>query len=198
VLCARCHGSNALGYPGIRAPQPVEGHAREARVHHNDCYQCHPGPATQCLRDVMAVQHGLTCQSCHGTVRNVAQSIEDGGGRGSMSRAAAPVTAPTTRSRRDALSPLGHGHGGLYCSACHSSPHAILPSREERDNRQNVALQATRAPFARAMSVTASSRPAPAPTVSRPTDPRRDGAAADRRLVAAPNPMTERTEIEYR
>ena len=33
------------------------------------------------------------------------------------------------------------GHGGLYCEACHGSPHAILPSIEPNDNIQNIALQ---------------------------------------------------------
>ncbi|MCB0236729.1 MAG: hypothetical protein KDG58_21305, partial [Anaerolineae bacterium] len=33
------------------------------------------------------------------------------------------------------------GHGGLYCEACHNSTHAILPSREARDNMQTIALQ---------------------------------------------------------
>ena len=29
------------------------------------CYYCHPGNDTQCLRSVMAV-NGMQCQSCHG------------------------------------------------------------------------------------------------------------------------------------
>jgi hypothetical protein len=33
------------------------------------------------------------------------------------------------------------GHGGLFCSACHGEPHAIVPSRVDRDNLQNVVLQ---------------------------------------------------------
>jgi hypothetical protein len=33
------------------------------------------------------------------------------------------------------------GHGGLYCESCHNSTHAILPSREARDNLQAIALQ---------------------------------------------------------
>ena len=28
------------------------------------------------------------------------------------------------------------GHGGLYCSACHGSPHTMFPSREAMDNHQ--------------------------------------------------------------
>jgi hypothetical protein len=33
------------------------------------------------------------------------------------------------------------GHGGLFCSTCHSSPHAILPTTKAQDNIQNMALQ---------------------------------------------------------
>ncbi len=33
------------------------------------------------------------------------------------------------------------GHGGLYCEACHNSTHAILTSREAKDNLQSIALQ---------------------------------------------------------
>jgi hypothetical protein len=33
------------------------------------------------------------------------------------------------------------GHGGLYCSACHGSPHAIYPSTNAKDNEQIISLQ---------------------------------------------------------
>jgi hypothetical protein len=33
------------------------------------------------------------------------------------------------------------GHGGLYCESCHNSTHAVLTSREGRDNLQSIALQ---------------------------------------------------------
>ena len=68
VLCADCHASNALGKPG----QPgVENLSLAMHGKHstafpqpntmdNTCYQCHPGPQTKCLRDVMA-QDGVTC-----------------------------------------------------------------------------------------------------------------------------------------
>jgi hypothetical protein len=36
---------------------------------------------------------------------------------------------------------MSRGHGGLYCSACHGEPHAILPSGQANDNVQNIALQ---------------------------------------------------------
>jgi hypothetical protein len=37
------------------------------------CYNCHPGPETQCLRDVMG-QRGMDCVDCHGTMREVAEN----------------------------------------------------------------------------------------------------------------------------
>lgn len=33
------------------------------------------------------------------------------------------------------------GHGGLYCESCHNSTHAVLPSRDNDDNLQSIALQ---------------------------------------------------------
>ncbi|MGZ3495883.1 MAG: multiheme c-type cytochrome, partial [Thermodesulfobacteriota bacterium] len=38
------------------------------------------------------------------------------------------------------------GHGGVYCAACHSSPHAWWPSKLWADNMQPTKLQ--RAPYA--------------------------------------------------
>ena len=59
VLCANCHGSNALGAPG-KPGLPNLSKAMHNR--HNGripntldgCYNCHPGPQTRCLRDVMS------------------------------------------------------------------------------------------------------------------------------------------------
>lgn len=40
------------------------------------------------------------------------------------------VTTSTTLYRN------ASGHGGLYCAACHGSPHAMVPARESIDNYQ--------------------------------------------------------------
>ena len=143
VLCASCHADNALGAPG----QPgvpnlsLAMHRRHAEET-DDCYKCHPGPRTRCLRDVMSQHYGLTCQSCHGHTSDVANSIEQGRQpwlqepRCQTCHGANYAEAPNTLYRNS-----HNGHGGLYCEACHTSTHAILPSREERDNRQNTVLQ---------------------------------------------------------
>ena len=104
VLCAACHGSNALGVPGkpgipnlsramhkkhapggdaaaspwLAAAQALIDSARSSTIPTavtdegtNDCYLCHPGQQTQCLRDVM-YSKGMTCINCHGGTADVA------------------------------------------------------------------------------------------------------------------------------
>lgn len=143
ILCAECHSSNALGTPGV----PGLGSFSEV-IHEkhkdktNDCYKCHPGPNTQCYRDVMHAA-GMVCQDCHGSVAQVAQSIQEGRepwlqepSCGSASCHGANYAEEPGKLFRNSK-----GHGGLYCSTCHGSPHAILPTVNARDNVQNIALQ---------------------------------------------------------
>src|SRR6187455_742478 len=82
-LCARCHASNALGTLGDPVAKPFSFRIHEK---HKDiqpvnsittCYKCHPGPNTQCFRDIMR-SNNMTCQNCHGTMTNIANSIEGG------------------------------------------------------------------------------------------------------------------------
>ncbi len=89
TLCAQCHYSKALDLAGNNQPTGDQvGHfylSRAMHKHHGtawpmmdgtyvvpipgtgvtQCYYCHPGNDTQCLRSVMAV-NGMQCQSCHG------------------------------------------------------------------------------------------------------------------------------------
>lgn len=159
VLCQKCHGDNALGVAGnpnlpnlsraMHDKHKVEGGGASAvsdkdnlgpsRVTEgtNNCYLCHPGVKTQCLRDVMW-QKGLTCVGCHGTTADVANPARrpwiDLPRCGNCHGAQYAENANTRY--RDST-----GHGGLYCEACHGSPHAILPSTQPNDNLQNIALQ---------------------------------------------------------
>ena len=92
ILCAGCHGSNALpgtGLAGI-APLTQSMHGLHATVadprnslalddsdNRSACYQCHPGSETRCLRGAMgnATQSDgsmtMQCQSCHGSMSTV-------------------------------------------------------------------------------------------------------------------------------
>ncbi|MCP5519819.1 MAG: Ig-like domain-containing protein [Verrucomicrobiales bacterium] len=99
VLCARCHGSNALpgtGLPGISMlTSAIHGyHAhvidRTTRLPLNDadnrgaCYRCHPGAETRCLRGAMGAAvapdgtMAMQCQSCHGTMSTVGNAARVG------------------------------------------------------------------------------------------------------------------------
>jgi hypothetical protein len=141
VLCAKCHGSNALGMPGNpELPNlSLAMHKKHEEVTRtsSDCYKCHPGQQTQCLRDVM-YQRGMDCIDCHGSAADVANPTRRPWidlPRCATCHAAQFAENPGKRYR-DSV-----GHGGLYCEACHGSPHAILPTNQANDNLQNVALQ---------------------------------------------------------
>jgi hypothetical protein len=157
VLCANCHSSNALGAPGVNGVPSLSfamhnrhrlstiANAPAATADGtNDCYLCHPGQQTQCLRDVMYAQ-GLTCINCHGDTGRVATSqlaptnrqpwLNEPSCAGSGCHASQYAPNPNTLYRNS------KDHGGLYCEACHGSPHAILPTNQPNDNMQNIALQ---------------------------------------------------------
>ncbi len=152
VLCAECHSSNALGAQGISG---VESLSFAMHNHHNTanapdikpgttagCYNCHPGPKTQCLRCAMSQNYALNCTTCHGNMADVASTIATG-------------RAPwLTEPRCDNAACHGPGyaldqplyrnsraHGGAYCAGCHDSPHAIAQSREPNDSIKFVQLQ---------------------------------------------------------
>ncbi len=142
VLCARCHSDNALGAPGVAGVESLSRamhnrHATVKFVSNPTCYDCHPGPQTKCLRDVMASE-GKTCTSCHGSMQKVADPTRrpwiDEPKCGSCH--GAQFAENPGKRYRDSV-----GHGGLYCEACHGSPHAILPTKQPNDNIQNINLQ---------------------------------------------------------
>ncbi len=143
IFCAKCHADNALGMPG---KEDVPSFSEVIHLKHaertNDCYKCHPGPITKCFRDVMHAK-GLTCQKCHGSVLQVGKSVEEGRRPwldepkcGSANCHGSKYAEQPGKLYRESK-----GHGGLFCSACHGSPHAILPTENVRDNVQNIALQ---------------------------------------------------------
>jgi hypothetical protein len=144
ILCATCHSSNALGTPGHPGLPSLSQVVHE---HHggitNNCYKCHPGPNTQCLRDIMSTQHGMVCQDCHGSVAQVGQSIDNGREPWleEPSCGAVACHGPQYAEEPGKLFRQSRGHGGLFCSACHGEPHAIVTSRVARDNVENIALQ---------------------------------------------------------
>ncbi len=148
ILCARCHASPALGTTGNR-----EANYFSYRIHDkhdfideripgmNGCYKCHPGPNTKCLRGAMSQQHGMTCQSCHGDMANVASSIRNGRVPWVNEPACGNCHLPQYAEPAGQLYRNSTGHGGVACEGCHGSTHADFPSREPADDANNVALQ---------------------------------------------------------
>jgi len=99
VLCARCHGSNALpgtGMAGISpltqavhskhayVTDPVTGMLLESSANRSACYRCHPGSETRCLRGAMGhatasdASLAIQCQDCHGAMSMVGASTRQG------------------------------------------------------------------------------------------------------------------------
>lgn len=150
VLCAECHASNALGAPGVAG---VPNLSRAIHDQHEDemqpgmagCYQCHPGPQTQCLRDVMSSKHDMDCLDCHGGMEQVAQNPQPWLQEPRCDSAgchAGPEFAQNAPLYR-----MSSEHGGVYCAGCHDSPHAIAPSVQPNDGIKFYALQGQAGPL---------------------------------------------------
>ena len=142
VLCASCHASNALdapGEPGVPNLSKAmhEKHAGEVPDTTDGCYSCHPGPSTQCLRDVMSHEFGMGCIDCHGDMEEVAKNPDPW------------LNEPRCDTCHDegpydqnqALYRMSTEHAGIYCAGCHDSPHAIAPSNEPNDALKFIDLQ---------------------------------------------------------
>jgi hypothetical protein len=142
VLCASCHPSPALGIttgPQMYLSRALHGsHASRGA----SCYDCHPGSTTKCNRSLAHTSDNGNCTTCHGDMANVASTIAEGRIPWASEPACATChTGVTGVSTGNALYRNSQGHGNLYCSACHGSPHAMYPSREESDNYQSKQYQ---------------------------------------------------------
>jgi len=129
------------------------------------CYACHPGSTTQCLRGAMG-SSGINCQDCHGLMSAVGSANRDGwldepncqSCHHDGMREKQAVTDMTTGTLRQVVdmrfatnpdTPLpgkslyrfSKGHGGVSCSSCHGSTHAIYPSSRPEDNIQSINAQ---------------------------------------------------------
>lgn len=142
VLCADCHASNALGLAGEAGVPNLSSaiHSKHAQIDdgtmEGTCYACHPGPQTQCLRDVM-YSEGETCQSCHGNMSDVADPTRDPW----FSEPRCESCHENHGENPNTLYRFSTGHEGIYCQACHGSQHAVYPTVNENDNIQSILLQ---------------------------------------------------------
>jgi hypothetical protein len=138
VLCASCHPSPALGIntgPQMYLSRALHGsHATKTDI---TCYDCHPGATTKCSRSLAHTAENGNCTSCHGDMAYVASTIASG--RVPWASEPQCVTCHTGVdgvSTGSALYRNSKGHGDMYCTSCHGSPHAMYPSREASDNYQ--------------------------------------------------------------
>jgi hypothetical protein len=139
VLCASCHGDPALGSPKTNPKylsDAVHGfHSTLASP--PACYDCHPGKTTQCSRSLAHTSADGNCTSCHGDLKQVAGSIESG--RTPWVNEPQCITCHSGVAQVDTGTTLyrnSTGHGGVYCTSCHSSPHAMVPTSQQADNYQ--------------------------------------------------------------
>jgi len=155
-LCAECHADNAIGAAGKPG---VPNLSLAMHGFHKDkmkatpvaanmklpCYNCHPGPKTQCMRGIMA-RAGKTCESCHGGMTAIAASIQNGRQpwlqepRCGTCHRAKHAENPNTLYRNSVLmkAPDPSMGGILYCAACHNSPHAELRPKNVTSNVNGV------------------------------------------------------------
>lgn len=91
ILCAACHGTNALGAPGVAGVNPLTAdmHTLHASVANpatgvtldnattpfGSCYLCHPGQTTKCQRGAM---NKVACFDCHGNLTKVGVATRQG------------------------------------------------------------------------------------------------------------------------
>lgn len=125
------------------------------------CYLCHPGNQTKCQRGAM---NKTACQDCHGNPSLIGQQSR----RGWLDLPACQMchtnsqrytttfdspghwrvsTDPTFATNKDKpvlgaqLYRYSSGHGQLYCSGCHGSPHAEFPTLQTNDNIYSQQMQ---------------------------------------------------------
>src|SRR5579859_316892 len=126
----------------------------------NSCYLCHPGPVTQCKRGAMNTQ---LCSACHGNLTTVGDPTRTGWldvpscqmCHNNSLRYTSTFTKGVWRQTKDltfatnpdvpltgkSLYRYSSGHGAVFCSGCHGSPHAEYPSLQANDNVYPTALQ---------------------------------------------------------
>ncbi len=140
VLCSSCHGDPALGGTSAGVKYLSEAiHSSHANRQGITCYDCHPGNTTKCSRSLAHTATDGNCTTCHGSMSEVASSITTG--RTPWSGEPQCATCHTNVSGVNTGMELyrnSRGHGNMYCTACHGSPHAMVPSRENSDNYQAI------------------------------------------------------------
>lgn len=147
VLCASCHSDNALGAAGVKGIPSLSYamHVKHASLSSRPaCQDCHPGAKTQCNRSAIGgmgpVGTDPKCANCHGDLKKVAADLK-AGRRPWIDEPTCAQCHGAKYATGSTLYRNAKGHGGVFCVACHNSPHAWLPSNRSDDNLQAMGLQ---------------------------------------------------------
>nr|MDA8087195.1 hypothetical protein [Nitrospiraceae bacterium] len=149
--CSECHSDNALGAagkPGVESLSLAMHNYHKDKMTYTaaaagmtpDCYNCHPGPKTQCLRGQM-YRAGKSCHDCHGDMYAMTNGMMSGRQpwlqepRCGTCHGAAHSENANTLYRNSVLRNASEDdmNGKLYCEACHNSTHAEFVSSNPAD-----------------------------------------------------------------
>lgn len=111
------------------------------------CQSCHANMSAIADPQRVGWLDQPTCQSCHtgtalantGGIRLT--SVFDAFGDPVQPADDLFATTPDVPAAGFSLYRFSSGHGGLQCSACHGSPHAIYPTSSANDNVQSMQVQ---------------------------------------------------------
>lgn len=147
--CSECHSdniSNAAGKSNVPslslAMHGFHSQTMGMSKLENQCYNCHPGTVTKCLRGVMAANN-ITCNNsnCHGNIEQVSQSIENGRSPwldepdcGACHGADYSVNPGILYHNSYLANGPDEMNGQIKCTSCHNSPHSEWPSTLALDN----------------------------------------------------------------
>lgn len=149
-LCAECHADNALGLSGkagVKNLSLAMHGFHQDKINSStepvtpDCYNCHPGPKTNCLRGMM-FHAGQSCQDCHGDLSAMSASLAAGRkpwlqepGCGDCHGSKHQENSQTLYRNSILINaPDPKMNGKLYCEGCHNSTHAEYSSTNPADN----------------------------------------------------------------
>ena len=149
--CSQCHSDNALGAPGTPG---VESLSLAMHNFHKDkmtstataanttpdCYNCHPGPKTQCMRGIM-FRAGKSCHDCHGDMYGMTSSLQAGrqawlqepqcGSCHGSQHAENSSTLYRNSILQNAIT--GDMNNKFYCEACHNGTHGEYTTANDAD-----------------------------------------------------------------
>lgn len=158
-LCAECHQSNALGAPGKAGIESLSlamhnfhkdkmSTTPVAAAMTPDCYNCHPGPKTQCMRGIM-FRAGKSCHDCHGDMNAMTASLQNGRQawldepQCGTCHASKYSENANTLYRNSVLQngPEDDMNNRIYCEACHNSTHGEYTSSNAADTSVTMKFQ---------------------------------------------------------